>query len=359
MIIFFLQDSGTQTYKQVAVVEHFFDIIYHVHVALGSKRCGRHAGQKRTYRTVCRELIFLYLIFIIFLYTFPSMQITETYAFLPREAVSKFLSLCTQCKKQQITENTSQIHVTMANVSNFYDNRYLTSNLPDTTLNIKHERNIGLDYKIKKDWEEEKSNSELVGSLSSNMGFTHNQASRTLFKPYENNNNNKLGDSSKNTPINLNINETLNYYQLLTLFYHNFNLTNSSPSQKQENIKIVPNNIPKIANYLISIEKSEKGMNSQKDKDLNFSCSELKIPTPAKAWTDIQNSPNTTNSKIPQLVTSTPETNVRSFPIKNKTRENGSEAVKQMTSTYLSMTRSLGLEDDDALNLVSSYLVNI
>uniref|UniRef100_A0A182J146 Uncharacterized protein n=1 Tax=Anopheles atroparvus TaxID=41427 RepID=A0A182J146_ANOAO len=64
-----------QPYKKVAVVENFFDIIYGVHVSLGS-RASRHAGQKRTYRTI-----------------------TETYAFLPREAVTKFLSLCGQCSK--------------------------------------------------------------------------------------------------------------------------------------------------------------------------------------------------------------------------------------------------------------------
>ncbi|XP_049548359.1 uncharacterized protein LOC125959576 [Anopheles darlingi] len=64
-----------QPYKKVAVVENFFDIIYGIHVSLGS-RASRHAGQKRTYRTI-----------------------TETYAFLPREAVTKFLSLCGQCSK--------------------------------------------------------------------------------------------------------------------------------------------------------------------------------------------------------------------------------------------------------------------
>ncbi|XP_053673747.1 nucleolar protein 4 [Anopheles nili] len=64
-----------QPYKKVAVVENFFDIIYGVHVSLES-RATRHAGQKRTYRTI-----------------------TETYAFLPREAVTKFLSLCSQCSK--------------------------------------------------------------------------------------------------------------------------------------------------------------------------------------------------------------------------------------------------------------------
>lgn len=46
-----LQEIGIQPYRKVAVVEQFFDIIYSVHVGLGG-RSGRHAGQKRTYRTV-------------------------------------------------------------------------------------------------------------------------------------------------------------------------------------------------------------------------------------------------------------------------------------------------------------------
>lgn len=45
------QEIGIQPYRKVAVVEQFFDIIYNVHVGLGG-RSGRHAGQKRTYRTV-------------------------------------------------------------------------------------------------------------------------------------------------------------------------------------------------------------------------------------------------------------------------------------------------------------------
>ncbi|EAT32787.1 AAEL014981-PA [Aedes aegypti] len=68
-------ETDSQPFKKVAVVENFFNIIYGVHVSLGS-RSSRHAGQKRTYRTI-----------------------TETYAFLPREAVTKFLSLCGQCSK--------------------------------------------------------------------------------------------------------------------------------------------------------------------------------------------------------------------------------------------------------------------
>lgn len=51
MNFFLPQEIGIQPYRKVAVVEQFFDIIYNVHVGLGG-RSGRHAGQKRTYRTV-------------------------------------------------------------------------------------------------------------------------------------------------------------------------------------------------------------------------------------------------------------------------------------------------------------------
>lgn len=45
------KDFGKRTYRKVAVVEEFFDIIYNVHMELGG-RSGMHAGQKRTYRIV-------------------------------------------------------------------------------------------------------------------------------------------------------------------------------------------------------------------------------------------------------------------------------------------------------------------
>ncbi|XP_065356490.1 uncharacterized protein LOC135950894 [Calliphora vicina] len=67
--------SPLRHYRKVAVVEEFFDIIYNIHMELGG-RSGMHAGQKRTYRII-----------------------SETYAFLPREAVTRFLSICPECKK--------------------------------------------------------------------------------------------------------------------------------------------------------------------------------------------------------------------------------------------------------------------
>ncbi|XP_043566462.1 nucleolar protein 4-like b isoform X7 [Chiloscyllium plagiosum] len=65
--------------KRVAVVEDFFDIIYSMHVETGTEtaKTAKHAGQKRTYKAIA-----------------------ETYAFLPREAVTRFLMSCTECQKR-------------------------------------------------------------------------------------------------------------------------------------------------------------------------------------------------------------------------------------------------------------------
>ncbi|XP_033915126.1 nucleolar protein 4-like isoform X3 [Acipenser ruthenus] len=65
--------------RQVAVVEDFFDIIYAMHVENGTngEKTRKHAGQKRTYKAI-----------------------SETYAFLPREAVTRFLMSCSECQKR-------------------------------------------------------------------------------------------------------------------------------------------------------------------------------------------------------------------------------------------------------------------
>ncbi|XP_054009562.1 uncharacterized protein LOC128892930 [Hylaeus anthracinus] len=74
-----------RVYKKVAIVENFFDIIHAVHVDLEG-RPGKHAGQKRTYRTI-----------------------TETYGFLPREAVTRFLLGCTECQRRPRTPSPTNL----------------------------------------------------------------------------------------------------------------------------------------------------------------------------------------------------------------------------------------------------------
>uniref|UniRef100_A0A3Q2GDD3 Nucleolar protein 4-like b n=1 Tax=Cyprinodon variegatus TaxID=28743 RepID=A0A3Q2GDD3_CYPVA len=71
--------GGDSSLKRVAVVEDFFDIIYAMHVELGTDpgKTPKHAGQKKTYKAIA-----------------------ETYAFLPREAVTRFLMSCGECQKR-------------------------------------------------------------------------------------------------------------------------------------------------------------------------------------------------------------------------------------------------------------------
>ncbi|KAJ8412271.1 hypothetical protein AAFF_G00145380 [Aldrovandia affinis] len=93
------QDSSSL--KRVAVVEDFFDIIYAMHVEMGGDpgRAPKHAGQKKTYRAIA-----------------------ETYAFLPREAVTRFLMSCGECQKRMhINPSTAE----------FKENDRPTSLVPD------------------------------------------------------------------------------------------------------------------------------------------------------------------------------------------------------------------------------------
>ncbi|XP_012232808.2 serine-rich adhesin for platelets [Linepithema humile] len=93
-----------KVYKKVAIVENFFDIIHAVHVDLEG-RPGKHAGQKRTYRTI-----------------------TETYAFLPREAVTRFLLGCTECQRRPRTPSPT-------NLSNQSQSTVPSTALASTPLN--------------------------------------------------------------------------------------------------------------------------------------------------------------------------------------------------------------------------------
>ncbi|KAM9166079.1 nucleolar protein 4 isoform 4-T4 [Pangshura tecta] len=63
----------------------------HVETGPNGEQIRKHAGQKRTYKASA------YIITPIFCYSF---QISETYAFLPREAVTRFLMSCSECQKR-------------------------------------------------------------------------------------------------------------------------------------------------------------------------------------------------------------------------------------------------------------------
>ncbi|XP_054250659.1 nucleolar protein 4 isoform X4 [Indicator indicator] len=88
--------------RRVAVVEDFFDIIYSMHVETGpnGEQIRKHAGQKRTYKAVTKPPLLFTLSYVTTPLFCSSFQISETYAFLPREAVTRFLMSCSECQKR-------------------------------------------------------------------------------------------------------------------------------------------------------------------------------------------------------------------------------------------------------------------
>ncbi|XP_037586855.1 nucleolar protein 4 isoform X12 [Cebus imitator] len=86
--------------RRVAVVEDFFDIIYSMHVETGpnGEQIRKHAGQKRTYKA--SGSIFFSDTEKCVKYSKFQIQISESYAFLPREAVTRFLMSCSECQKR-------------------------------------------------------------------------------------------------------------------------------------------------------------------------------------------------------------------------------------------------------------------
>uniref|UniRef100_A0A6A7FTA1 Nucleolar protein 4-like Protein n=1 Tax=Hirondellea gigas TaxID=1518452 RepID=A0A6A7FTA1_9CRUS len=98
------------SFKKVAVVEDFFDIIYNLHVCRDGKE-QKHMGQKRTYRAV-----------------------SERYAFVPREAVTKFLVLCTECPRRSSGVQVN-LHSNLNNNNNNTKNSHNTNNNNTTNNN--------------------------------------------------------------------------------------------------------------------------------------------------------------------------------------------------------------------------------
>lgn len=115
-------------YKKVAVVEDFYDIIYEIHAEMDGFK-GKHAGQKKTYKAIA-----------------------EMYSFLPREAVSHFLMLCTECQKRTYLKAeqsgaSSSCHESILEnaLSTLPDNNslHIDYNFPLTTIYRKHMQNLG------------------------------------------------------------------------------------------------------------------------------------------------------------------------------------------------------------------------
>uniref|UniRef100_A0A182RCN8 Nucleolar protein 4 n=1 Tax=Anopheles funestus TaxID=62324 RepID=A0A182RCN8_ANOFN len=255
-----------QPYKKVAVVENFFDIIYGVHVSLGS-RATRHAGQKRTYRTI-----------------------TETYAFLPREAVTKFLSLCSQCSK--------------------------------------------LTTKVYSPKSEHKLTPRVDAVVTSKRTFSE-RFSRTCG-----------GVESKCNKTTDRTQSSLRYYELLRNLYEN------GKSGGSRSVGELP--------------ASGKHVNlTSNGANINSASGSVRMPRPGSVVSEVLRNDCVTvadDGNERGTVCASERGSARErLPVvglNNNRSEKGDDEKGRtvpITSTYLDVTRSFGLEDDDALNMVSLF----
>uniref|UniRef100_A0A182MWE7 Nucleolar protein 4 n=1 Tax=Anopheles culicifacies TaxID=139723 RepID=A0A182MWE7_9DIPT len=254
-----------QPYKKVAVVENFFDIIYGVHVSLGS-RATRHAGQKRTYRTI-----------------------TETYAFLPREAVTKFLSLCSQCSKltTKVYSPKSELKLTPRVDDVVTSNRSLSERFAKACVNVESKCN-------------------------------------------------KTTDRTQSS---------LRYYELLRNLYEN------GKSSGLRNAGELPGS-GKMPNL------TSNGVN------VHTASGSVRMSRPGSAVSEVIRSDCAVPGDGNELGTvcaserGSLREHLPGVGLNNNRSEKGTDEKGRtvpITSTYLDVTRSFGLEDDDALNMVSLF----
>ncbi|XP_058816616.1 uncharacterized protein LOC131679882 [Topomyia yanbarensis] len=311
-------ETDTQPFKKVAVVENFFNIIYGVHVSLGS-RSSRHAGQKRTYRTI-----------------------TETYAFLPREAVTKFLSLCGQCSKAMRSQSPGQLEQTV-------------DIHPQPPATPKTDESFERDGKSR-----EFCNQSSTPRLALTHSVTNVSASFD-----------SLGDDQKYVKLmnycevsnNASDGSNLTYYQLLKTFYDNARKSTEGrkkvPPKEVVDLTGTPDsetascldssNVPDSVFDESAVVCSERGIEKECDvgdvpeEDISL----VEFPSKelfASEHSEVQEKVRLNNNLGDKLDASDSDSDSDS--------EAEQSESKPITSTYLELTRSMGVADVDALNMI-------
>ncbi|XP_062707163.1 nucleolar protein 4 isoform X3 [Aedes albopictus] len=314
-------ETDSQPFKKVAVVENFFNIIYGVHVSLGS-RSSRHAGQKRTYRTI-----------------------TETYAFLPREAVTKFLSLCSQCSKALRPHSPAKTERTESPLTT----------KTDESFDDRETKECSLPKRVSSP------QSLLPNSFSDGSSSFDRLNSEEVYS--------KLIDYYK---VQNGERDGAMYYQLLKTFYDNATKKNGGGAvgervakevEKQEEPVVDLTGTPESDKT--SVANSRYVSKSASNENCVFA-ENGKLPDGEMVSVGIEDrerSFNEGDQSSKELIVC--EAGDVSEKIKlNSTHDDDSEDSdsdsdidgndsRPITSTYLDLTRSMGVTDDDALNMDS------
>lgn len=329
----------------MAVVENFFNIIYGVHVSLGS-RSSRHAGQKRTYRTVTTTFQLASHVVSISINVVHNLQITETYAFLPREAVTKFLSLCSQCSKALRPHSPTKTERTESPLTT----------KTDESFDDRETKECSLPKRVSSP------QSLLPNSFSDGSSSFDRLNSDEVYS--------KLIDYYK---VQNGERDGAMYYQLLKTFYENATKKNgggavgervAKEAEKQEEPVVDLTGTPEsdktsVANsrYVSKSASNENCAFAENGKQPDGELVSVGIE-------DRERSFNEGDQSSKELIVC--EAGDVSEKIKlNSTRDDDSEDSdsdsdidgddsRPITSTYLDLTRSMGVTDDDALNMVSS-----
>ncbi|XP_062541709.1 nucleolar protein 4-like [Armigeres subalbatus] len=310
-------EADSQPFKKVAVVENFFNIIYGVHVSLGS-RSSRHAGQKRTYRTI-----------------------TETYAFLPREAVTKFLSLCSQCSKALRPQTPIKME------------------LAESPLTTKTDESFDREPK-------EFSQPRRVSTPQSLLPNSCSDASSSFDRLSSDEVYSKLIDYYK---VQNGERDGTVYYQLLKTFYDNASKKNVVSKEAENSAEEKSEPVVDLTGTPESDKQSEINLPNVSETASSGKCAlaesgkQIVVEGCVGAGGDREHSFNDGDQSSRDLLVCEASDVSEKIGLGNNDEDGYDDSAsdsdndrndsKPITSTYLDMTRSMGVTDDDALNMVN------
>ncbi|XP_077126539.1 nucleolar protein 4 isoform X1 [Ranitomeya variabilis] len=262
--------------RRVAVVEDFFDIIYSMHVETGpnGEQIRKHAGQKRTYKAI-----------------------SETYAFLPREAVTRFLMSCSECQKRMHLNPDGGEHKDNGKPPTLVTSM-IDYNMPITMAYMKHMKLQLLNSQQDED-ESSIESDEFDMSDSTRMSAVNSDLSSNLEERMQSPQNVHSQQDDDSAPESFSGNETLG---------QGSNATGGAHSRE-------------------ATEANENGKPSSEQDEQPLNLSDCPLPTPLNSEFPIDDHNTNGKTKYKNLL-------IGDIKMERETRENGSKSPAHSYSSY-------------------------
>ncbi|XP_075126640.1 nucleolar protein 4 isoform X4 [Leptodactylus fuscus] len=262
--------------RRVAVVEDFFDIIYSMHVETGpnGEQIRKHAGQKRTYKAI-----------------------SETYAFLPREAVTRFLMSCSECQKRMHLNPDGGEHKDNGKPPTLVTSM-IDYNMPITMAYMKHMKLQLLNSQQDED-ESSIESDEFDMSDSTRMSAVNSDLSSNLEERMQSPQNVHSQQDDDSAPESFSGNETLG---------HSSNATGGANSRE-------------------ATEANSNGKPSTEQDEQPLNLSDCPLSTPLNSEFQIDDHSSNGKTKYKNLL-------IGDIKMERETRENGSKSPAHSYSSY-------------------------